>query len=373
MIKLARKIIISFFLVISALIILPKIIPELQSINTLEAASIKLNKTKKTIYEGNTYSLKVKGTKKKVKWSSSNKSIAKVNSKGKVTAKKNGTAIITAKIGKKKLECKIKVRLLQFKDEIFYTLKDAAILYSVEELNKSKTFSVDLDSDGKEENISIEPYKYQNEYGVEYVDYIYKLNNKEFLKTDTCSVYFADLDKTDKTVEFIIPSPYPYDCDMENRYAIYAKNGDTMKFIDHIDIARDMRINQKGIILVDTYLQKGLYVTPRIYSYYYEFNNNKIIQKKASVNEIKNQKFTLHSNKYYPWYIASTKKNYKKGQHFLYYEVPYRKMLRYNIRKLRNGIEFKIIKFLDYEGEMYVKLSNGKKGYMLNPHKYEHE
>ena len=46
---------------------------------------------------------------KKIKWSSSKKSVATVSSKGKVKAKKAGTAKITAKIGKKKLTCKVTV------------------------------------------------------------------------------------------------------------------------------------------------------------------------------------------------------------------------------------------------------------------------
>ena len=48
-------------------------------------------------------------TKKKVKWSSSNKKIATVSSKGKVTAKKAGTAYIYAKVSGKTLKCKVKV------------------------------------------------------------------------------------------------------------------------------------------------------------------------------------------------------------------------------------------------------------------------
>ena len=373
MIKLTKKIIISFFLVISALIILPKIVPELQSINVIHASSIKLNKTKKTIYEGSTYNLKIKGTKKKVKWYSSNKSVAKVDSKGKVTAKKNGTAIITAKIGKKELKCTIKVRLVQFHNDIFYTLNEASELYSIEEIDKDKSFLIDLDGDGKIDNITIEPYKYKNEYNTEYVDYIYKLNDNEFLKSDTCSVYFVDLDKSDKTVEFIMPSPFPYDCDRENRYAIFAKNGDTMKFIDHIDISRDMRINKDGIILIDTYLHKSSFISPKIYSYYYEFRDNKISQKKFNTTKIKNQNFVLNYNRYYPWYITGTKNNYKKGKSLLYNEVSYSKMLKNNIRKLKNRTKFKIIDFLNNEGEMLVKLSNGKKGYILIPYIYEHE
>jgi len=46
---------------------------------------------------------------KKPKWSSSKKSVATVSKKGKVVAKKAGSATITAKIGKKKYKCKVKV------------------------------------------------------------------------------------------------------------------------------------------------------------------------------------------------------------------------------------------------------------------------
>lgn len=79
------------------------------SVNTQAKAKIKLNKTSITLQKGKTYTLKLKGTKKKAKWTSSKKTIATVTKKGKVTAKKSGTAVITAKIGKKKYKCKVKV------------------------------------------------------------------------------------------------------------------------------------------------------------------------------------------------------------------------------------------------------------------------
>jgi len=71
---------------------------------------ITLNAKKKTLVVGKTYTLKVKGTKKKVKWSSSKKSVATVSKKGKVKAKKAGTAIIKAKVAGKTLKCKIIVK-----------------------------------------------------------------------------------------------------------------------------------------------------------------------------------------------------------------------------------------------------------------------
>ena len=71
-------------------------------------AAPKLNKKKLTMCVGNKYTLKVKNGSGKVKWSSSDKSVASVK-KGKVTAKKAGSATITAKVKKKKLTCKVTV------------------------------------------------------------------------------------------------------------------------------------------------------------------------------------------------------------------------------------------------------------------------
>ncbi len=74
------------------------------------AATIKLNKTSLTLYEGNTYTLKLTGTTKTVKWSTSNKTVATVTSKGKITAVKAGKATITASVSTKKYTCKLTVK-----------------------------------------------------------------------------------------------------------------------------------------------------------------------------------------------------------------------------------------------------------------------
>lgn len=76
---------------------------------TKAASKIKINRTTVIILKNKTTQLKVKGTAKKVTWYTSDKSVAKVSAKGKVTAKKAGTAIVTGKIGKKKYKCKITV------------------------------------------------------------------------------------------------------------------------------------------------------------------------------------------------------------------------------------------------------------------------
>lgn len=108
------------------------------NISTVEAASkVKLNKSKVTLYEGKTTTLKVKGTKKKVKWSSSKKSVATVSSKGKVKAKKKGTATITAKVGNKKYKCKVTVKAKKKAESVpafsvntqDITIKDSGTIY----------------------------------------------------------------------------------------------------------------------------------------------------------------------------------------------------------------------------------------------------
>ncbi len=78
---------------------------------------VKLNKTKLTLKKGKTYQLKATvkpkdATNPKVKWKSSKPNIVKVTSKGKITAKKAGKAVITVttKDGSKTAKCKVTVK-----------------------------------------------------------------------------------------------------------------------------------------------------------------------------------------------------------------------------------------------------------------------
>ena len=72
-----------------------------------------LNKTSLKLKKGKTYQLKTKNVKGTITWKSSNKKIATVSKKGKVTAKKAGSTVIKAtykKNGKvKTLKCKVTV------------------------------------------------------------------------------------------------------------------------------------------------------------------------------------------------------------------------------------------------------------------------
>lgn len=72
------------------------------------AGKVKLNKNKLVLAMDSTYTLKVKNTKKKVKWYTSDKKIVKVK-KGKLTPVSVGTATVTAKVSGKKYTCKVTV------------------------------------------------------------------------------------------------------------------------------------------------------------------------------------------------------------------------------------------------------------------------
>lgn len=100
---------------LALIFVIPVTVPQWDQI-VVEAATKKpkLNITKKTISEGDSFNLKIKGTKKKVKWSSSNKQVATVTSKGVVKGIDGGsnkkTCKITAKVDGKNYTCKVTVK-----------------------------------------------------------------------------------------------------------------------------------------------------------------------------------------------------------------------------------------------------------------------
>ena len=69
-----------------------------------------ISNRKITLTVGDKVTLRMKNSKKKVTWKSSNKKVATVSPKGVVKAKKKGRATITAVIAKKKYTCKVVVK-----------------------------------------------------------------------------------------------------------------------------------------------------------------------------------------------------------------------------------------------------------------------
>jgi hypothetical protein len=97
---------------VSALILAALIMAILASfvISENAYAAVKLSNKSLIIGKGAKFSLKVTGTKKKVKWSSTKKSIATVSKKGVVKGKKIGSCYIKAKVAGKTLKCKVAVK-----------------------------------------------------------------------------------------------------------------------------------------------------------------------------------------------------------------------------------------------------------------------
>lgn len=118
-------------------------------------ASITLNTKNLMLEAGKSATLKptVTGRKKKVTWKSSKSTVAAVNKNGKVTAKKKGTAVITATANGKKAKCVVKVSnpnykilykrflekgIAKFKPEKGPARKDSIGYYGVADINQDK-------------------------------------------------------------------------------------------------------------------------------------------------------------------------------------------------------------------------------------------
>lgn len=96
------KIIKRFLIIFSLTLLFSLIIPSF-------ASAANLSKTKLELNVGENVKLKLKGTTSKVTWTSSDKSIATVTKKGKVTAKSEGNTTVTATSDGKKYICQVAV------------------------------------------------------------------------------------------------------------------------------------------------------------------------------------------------------------------------------------------------------------------------
>ena len=95
-----------FFIVMLSFLLSLSIMP----VHTDAGQNVKLNKSELTLFAGNSANLRVKNSNAKVRWSSSNISVATVTQSGKVNAKSQGSCKITAKTASKKLVCRVTVK-----------------------------------------------------------------------------------------------------------------------------------------------------------------------------------------------------------------------------------------------------------------------
>ena len=97
-----------FMTVLSLAFGAPAALPIPQTVHEVSAAAI--SQKSLVLITGQSKILKLSGTTQKAKWKTSNKAIATVSSSGKVTAKKKGSAIITATVKNTSYSCKVTVQ-----------------------------------------------------------------------------------------------------------------------------------------------------------------------------------------------------------------------------------------------------------------------
>lgn len=122
--KLLKKWSTILVLVLTVTLMLP-VPSQLSNITVAQAATVKISQKTLTLEVGKSKTLKVSGTGKKVTWTSSKKSVAVVSTKGKVTAKKEGSTVITATVNKKKYTCKVTVKKAKVQEVVNPNIKNA--------------------------------------------------------------------------------------------------------------------------------------------------------------------------------------------------------------------------------------------------------
>lgn len=113
-----KKMVTAMALSLSLALTVPGVLPlaTVSNVATVEAAkSPTINQKSATLLAGQTLKLKVSNKgKNSIKWSTNKSKVATVKN-GTVTAVGKGTAVITAKVGNKKLKCKVTVKANEFK------------------------------------------------------------------------------------------------------------------------------------------------------------------------------------------------------------------------------------------------------------------
>lgn len=108
----------------------------------LKGNSLQLDRKKLVLFVGEEETLVLYGTSKKAKWSSSDKSVAIVDSGGTVTATGLGTAKITARVGGKSVACKVTVRKLGAKKKLRKYLLENQWLKASDTLEAERMFMI---------------------------------------------------------------------------------------------------------------------------------------------------------------------------------------------------------------------------------------
>ena len=127
-----------------------------------------------------------------------------------------------------------------------------------------------------------------------------------------------------------------------------------------------MKLNNNGkFVIINSLLDC---IKPEIYDKYYIFNNNKIEEKSANIEVLKNKKlksegglcFSLDKNSYKNYIESSYKEDSDDYDNTLE---------KYGIYYLEESFNFEFIKFEKgnwVNNGIYVKLEDGRKGYLFS-------
>lgn len=184
------KNVINFVLCFAMLISIIQIAPQ----NVYAAKKIKLNKTSMTLYVGEKDYLDLYDGKNQVlglKWTSSNKKVATVDSVGHIKALKSGTTKITVKYKKKKYICKLTVKDA-LKDHVSYEIID--VPENVDSAQYNKVIKITNDNDvAIEANVSIKQYDKDGFYVGENTNYYTVNKNSYIIALVECNSRLIDL------------------------------------------------------------------------------------------------------------------------------------------------------------------------------------
>lgn len=260
-------------------------------------------------------------------------------------------------------------KLVQFDNE-FFELKDIAKEYrEYQKIKNYKDFNYDLDGDGITDKVTLSHKTEKTDNGVggyhEEDIYSVKLNDKTFSNgTLLDSIYIVDLNENDKNIEVVIFDDGPSD---DPNYTIYSKQGSQMVELENI-CGSPLKTDRNGTVIVDSSFNIGENgnTSPAIYLDYYIINNNKMERKFIDVDKIKNIDLQTESL-YFSKNLNNLDKFYQEGG------LDENKLKGFDIEKLDKSTTFKLLDFefsTDEndieENKIYVKLSDGRKGYIFH-------
>lgn len=319
-------VILAIVLLVSSEGLLPQIYSSGLEMVHAQAATVKLNRTSCVLDIGKTMYLKMIGTKSKPKWYTSNKSVVTVGNTGFITAKKAGSAVITAKIGKKSYRCRVRVsNKVRFCNSYGRDINGSAIYYTHFSSSKSSKgiYRYDIKTGKKTKITSLYTAGEIIAYGsyvyfVSYengASYIYRVSNTGGLPKKLAegvtpvisggSLYYFTYPKNQP---YLKDALYKMNLDGKNKKKIYSvKDGDYVyldcrglykgKYVLNIDgIPYAVEASGKmSRVSISKYYVHGnstrrnfdnLVVSDNTYGYVYESSGNKLIRKTGSSRKV---------------------------------------------------------------------------------------